>query len=75
MPRNTNRLRLTTLGAVKDWLRGEIELYTEDEADRREKGELCVEEGNYIDAATFLGVAAKKKIVRQKLNKLLNAIS
>ena len=70
-----NRLRLTTMAEVKEWVKGQIELYSEDEMDRVSKADEAQEQGQYVDAGTFLAVAAKKKIVRQKLRKLLSAMS
>jgi len=70
-----NRTRLTSLAEVKTYLTNQITRYQSEESDRLSKAAAAQDEGQFVDSATFLAVAAKKKIVHQKFARLLSYIS
>lgn len=74
MPINT-RLRLNSVADIKNYLTQQVERYSAAELDRLDKADEAREAGQFVDSAALLAVAAKKKIVRQKFQKLLRAIA
>jgi hypothetical protein len=75
MPNPSNRSKLYSLEAIKTHLRKKIADYDEAEDERVEEANEAQENGQYVDAATHLAVAAKKKLVHQTLSKLLERIA